>query len=180
MKPIRVKKSFTLIELIVVILLVFSLYFLIFSTSSFRTSEQNEKITLLNLKEYLLKNYKFKDNLKFFCIEEDFSCFLKIDGKLDEKFVLKNFFIQKPEVLQYTKEMEKMEYLDTIIQNETQKVIFELSFNSDYKSKDFILDTLDEKIYLFNSIYKKPLIFESIRVLQDDIENRQIEVKDAF
>ncbi len=180
MALIRVKKSFTLIELIVVILLIFSLYFLLFSTSSFKTSEENQKITLLNLKEYLLKNYDFKENLKFFCIEEDFSCFIKVDDKLDEKFLLKNFFLQKPEVLKYSKEMEKIEYLDTTIQNETQKVIFELSFNSDYKSKDFILDTLDEKIYLFNSIYKKPLVFESIRALQDDIENKQIEVKDAF
>jgi len=59
MKLIRVKKSFTLIELIIVILIMSATYLLVFSTNSFNIKEQNQKLELDNLKDFLLKKFSF-------------------------------------------------------------------------------------------------------------------------
>ena len=52
MDLIRVKKSFTLIELIVVILIISIVYILVFSSSSFCIKNEKEKIDLSYLKEF--------------------------------------------------------------------------------------------------------------------------------
>ena len=72
MALIRVK-SFTLIELIIVILIISATYLLIFSNSSFNIRSQEEKITLYNLKDFLLKNFEYKKNISFLCVEEKFT-----------------------------------------------------------------------------------------------------------
>jgi hypothetical protein len=75
MSLIRVKKSFTLIELIIVILIISVTYLLIFSNVSFNTKNKEEKVTLYNLEDFLFLGMK-----SVLCIykKEDL-----IDGKMD-------------------------------------------------------------------------------------------------
>lgn len=65
MKFIRVKKAFTLIELIIVILITGVTYFLIFSNNSFSLKNTDKKVDLQNLKEFLLQNFSFEKKLSF-------------------------------------------------------------------------------------------------------------------
>ena len=59
MSLIRVKKGFTLIELIIVIVLISTTYFLVFSNNNFNVKQDEKRLDLFNLKEYLIKNFQF-------------------------------------------------------------------------------------------------------------------------
>lgn len=180
MDLIRVKKSFTLIELIVVILIISIVYILVFSSSSFSIKNEKEKIDLSYLKEFLLKKYNFKNEVSFLCIENDFSCFVKVDGKIDKDFKIDHFFKQKPEVYKYYKKEQKEEFSDIRIDNFNYKVIFELKIDSDYKTNEFILDTLQNEVYIFNSIFTKPKVYPTLRDSFEIFEKNEKEVKNAF
>lgn len=180
MKLIRVKKSFTLIELIIVILIMSATYLLVFSTNSFNIKEQNQKLELDNLKDFLLKKFSFKKDLSFLCIDEDFSCYVKVDGKLDKDFKIEKFFKIKPEVYEYDKNERKMEFKELRVDNFNYDVIFELKINSDFKTNEFIVDTFENKVYVFNSIFTKPKIYNSLNESFETFNIQEIEVKDAF
>lgn len=177
---IRVKKGFTLIELIVVILLITVTYFLIFTNSSFKIKKDEIKLSLDNLQEVLIKDFQFEKDISFLCIEENFECFIKIDGVLNQKPIAKNFFKNKPSVYEYSKEQKILEFRQVNINNSNQNIIFELKVDSDYKINEFILDTDEEKVYVFNSIFKEPKIFISLNEVLDQFENNELEVRDAF
>lgn len=177
---IRVKKAFTLIELIIVIILISSTYFLVFTNSSFTIKKDEIKISLSNLKEYLLDNFQFEDELSFICINDSFDCFVKIDGQIDKDFKIEKFFNDKPLIYEYNQTQNKIDFKETRIDDISYNVIFELKIDSDSKSNDFILDTNEEKVFLFNSIYKKPKIYTSLNEVLDEFNTKQLEVKDAF
>lgn len=180
MNFIRVKKGFTLIELIVVIILIMSAYFLIFSNSNFALKKEKIALSLENLREVMLENFEFNDELSFVCIEENYECFFKIDGKIDESSGIKNFFKDKPLVYEYNKELNSIEFAQIELNNTKQDIIFEFKINDDYKTNEFILDSYNDKVYIFNSIFKEPKIYSSLNEVKDDFEKNEIEVKNAF
>lgn len=177
---IRVKKAFTLIELIIVIILISTTYFLVFSNSTFKMKKDVEKLTLLTLKEYLFNNFEFEKELSFLCIEDDFSCYIKKDGILDKDFKVTNFFKTKPDIYEYNKDKRKVELEELRVDNTNHNVIFELKINSDYKTNEFIVDTSESEIFVFNSIFTKPKIYKSLHESMDTFKINRKEVKDAF
>ena len=176
----RVKKACTLIELMVVILLIVVTYFLIFSNSSFKIKKDEIKLSLDNLQEILIKDFQFDKEIAFICIEENFECFIKIDGKLDPKPMVKNFFKEKPSIYEYNKEQKLLEFRQISINNSNENIIFELKINSDYKINEFVLDTNQDKVYIFNSIFKEAKIVDSLKSVLDIFTNNELEVRDAF
>lgn len=180
MNLIRVKKSFTLIELIVVILIMSTTYLLVFSSNTFSFKKNEEKVTLYNLKDFLMNNFSFEKELSFICIEEDFTCFVKADRKLIKDFKIKNFFKQKPEIYEYKIESERVDFKELRIDNFEYRVIFELKINNDYKTNEFIVDTLKDEVYVFNSIFTKPKIFKSLNEVAEAFRINQLEIKNAF
>lgn len=180
MSDIRVKKAFTLIELIIVIVIVSATYFLVFSTNSFNTQTNNKKISLENLKVSLLNTYEFSQKLEFLCIDDSFDCYIKIDGLVSEEKIVSKFFSQKPEVYEY-EERQTLKEFDEIRVNEVDyDVVFNFSINDDFKTNEFILDTLEDKVYVFNSIYDKPSTYDSLSDAFEIFNKNIVEVKDAF
>jgi len=180
MTDIRVKKAFTLIELIIVIVIVSATYFLVFSTNSFNTQNNNKKISLENLKQTLFDKYDFSQSLEFICIDSTFDCYLKVDGVISDKKLVSNFFTNKPEIYEY-EAIETIKEFDSIKINDVDyDVVFRFIINSDYKTNEFILDTLKNKVYIFNSIYEKPLVFEELSNAFEIFNKNIVEVKDAF
>ncbi|RBQ31951.1 hypothetical protein CRU92_04065 [Arcobacter sp. FW59] len=180
MNSIKDKKAFTLIELIIVILILLLIYSLVFSNKSFIVNEDKENLTILNLREFLINNFDFKEDIKFSCIEDNFSCFIKIDNRLKEDFKIENFFTIKPNIYEYNNYKKDIYFKDLRIDNFDYKVIFELRIDNDYKINEFILDNLNGEIYLFNSIFKDPVIYKSFDDILDNFDKNQKEVKDAF
>lgn len=177
---IRVKKGFTLIELIIVIILISTTYFLIFSNTNFDVKKETKRLDLFNLKDYLLDNFEFEKEISFSCIEENFSCFIKVDDKLDKDFKVLNFFKIKPEVYEYSNIETKVDFKELRIDNLNHNVIFELKISADYKTNEFIIDTQDEKIFVFNSIFTKPKIYKTLNESFEVFNLNQLEVRDAF
>lgn len=180
MNFIRVNKAFTLIELVLVIILISSTYFLVFSGSNFTIKPEKTKITLIDLKEFLLKNFKFERELSFVCIEDKFTCYIKIDNNILKSFKVENFFNTKPDVYEYNQNENRIDFDDIRIDDISNNVIFELKIDNDYKSNEFILDTLEDKVYVFNSLFKKAELFTSISEVIEDFNKKQLEVRDAF
>jgi hypothetical protein len=55
-----------------------------------------------------------------------------------------------------------------------------LKINSDYKINEFIIDTLENEVFVFNSIFTKPKIYKTLRDSYEVFEVNKTEVKDAF
>lgn len=179
MSNIRVK-AFTLIELIIVIVIISTTYFLVFSTNSFNSNTQNKKISLENLKKTLLDTYEFNKNLEFICIDDSFDCFVKIDNTLNETKVVEKFFSVKPEVYEYDQIQVQKEFDTLRVDDIDYDVVFKFKINSDYKTNEFILDTLENKVYVFNSLYEEVFVYESLGDAFDMFNKNIVEVKDAF
>jgi len=173
-------KAFTLIELVIVILIILLVYSLVFSNNSFIVKKENKSLDLLNLREFLVDTFSFEEEIVFSCIEDNFSCFVRVDNKLDETFKIENFFILKPNVYEYNTYKRYIEFEDLKIDNFNHKVIFELRIDRDYKINEFIIDSLDGRVYVYNSIFKNPIIYKSFDDIIDDFEKNQKEIKDAF
>ena len=180
MKSIRAKKSFTLIELIIVVFLISIAYFLMFSSSSFDIKEDKVKLNLENIKEYLLENFEFQNELAFICIEDKLTCFIRIDGVYDDELKIENFFQNLPEVYELNQDELKVEFFQTKINDINYNPVFELKINSDFKTNEFIIDKINDKVYVFNSIFKKPQVYKDLREAFEVFYNNEIEVRDAF
>ncbi len=177
---IRVKKSFTLIELIIVIILSGVSAYLMISSDTFAVNSKQDKFSLQNVKSFLLDNYTFNDSISFICVEEDYSCFVKVDGSINSDFKIEKLFSTSPDVYEYNQKREKVDFVPIQIDDDEYNVIFEFKINSDFKSKDYILDTLEDRVYVFNSIFSKAKIFESLDEAFESFDKSSKEVRDAF
>ncbi len=179
MNLIRVKRGFTLIELIIVIALISSTYFLVFSNNSFSVKKNETKLDFYNLKEYLLSNFEFKNELKFSCIEEDLMCYIIIDGKINENLKIQKFLKKIPDVYKYNADSIKVDFAELKINYMNYKVIFELKIDKDYKTNEFIVDTQDN-VLIFNSIFTRPIAYKTLNESLEVFNINKTKVKDAF
>lgn len=179
-KTIRVKKAFTLIELILVIILTSTVSFLAFSNFSLQKPKQY-RVDITNIKEFLFKNFVYKDELSLKCIENDtLDCFVFIDNNLDENIKIENLFIEIPTVYNYDKELSNFEFSRVRMDNIEYETFFELTFNSDRKHQNIVVDMQDSNVYLIHSILKKIKRFENTNDVLDQFYANEIEVKDAL
>ncbi len=174
------RKAFTLIELIIVIILISVSYYLIFSNSNFNINNEKERVSLLDIKKYLIENFEFQNEISLICINEDLVCYVKTDEIINEGIKIVNLFENKPDVYKYQKQEEIIDYESIDIDNLSQDVIFELKINSDYKTNEIIVDTLNDKVYLFNSIFNEVKIYSSLQEVFETFNINQLEVQDAF
>jgi len=167
------KPSFSLVELILVIVLI-SLTYTLFVPKMTLYSDKKEILSLINIKSYLKKNFDYEENLTFSCT--DTTCYIFVDNKMVENFEVKNLFSSLPVVYQNN---EILEFLDITIDNISYSVVFELSFDKDYKSKDLLLEA-NSLFYFYNSIKDEVSVFETLGAYEDSYENLKMEVSDAF
>lgn len=180
MNKTRVKNAFTLVELIIVVLLLFTtMYFFVFSNSNFDVEKRDNIFSLDSLKENLLK-INFNKNISFVCIEDNFDCFIEVDGKIKKDTKIKNIFNIKPEVYEFNTNQIQIDFEPVKIDDIDYDVVFRYEINSDFKGKELILDTLEDKVYVYNSMYKKAKIYESINDAFEVFEKNKLEVRDAF
>ena len=174
------RKSFTLIELIIVIILTSTIYILVFSNFS-SNYEKKYSVGLSNIKEFIFKNFEFQDKLSLVCIEDEgFPCYIFIDGNLKKDIKIENLFSQIPNVYNYDRGLSKYEFTRVRLDDIEYEVFFELKINSDRKHKNIVVDTLDENVYLFSSISKKIRKFKTTNEIIDSFFDNEIEVKDAL
>ncbi|AXH12185.1 pilus assembly FimT family protein [Halarcobacter bivalviorum] len=174
------KKSFTLIELMIVILLISLVYAL--SISSFKMEKKKEfNLDIYNIKDFLIKNFEYTKNLSFVCTkEQNLPCYVFIDEKLVENLKIENFFSQEVRVYNYDKLLSDYEFKTVSINNSEYQPFFELTFNKDFKHKNMIVETSNSKIFLLSSLSNEVKVFNSTNEILDRFNDLEIEVKDAF
>ena len=159
--------------MVFIISLVYSLTLDNFKFNSIKTS----KISLENLQEYLNK-YNFVNKLELICLGDAKKCILKIDGKIDED--IDSPFKEKPTVYEYNDKLNTIYYDDIELkQLDRHEVSFKYTINKYKKATDMIVEAND-KIYIFNSMYKKTIVLESSVEVYDYFDNLNKELKDAF
>lgn len=179
-KTIRVKKAFTLIELILVTILVFTIAYLTATSFNFNTQEKY-RVNLENIKEFLLKKFEFSEKISLTCIEEDtLNCYVFIDGLENKEIKVENLFVNLPKVYNYDKDLSDYTFLRIRLNDIEYEPFFHLEINKDKKHKNIVLDTIDKKVYLFSSISKKPKLFENTNEIIDSFFELETEVKDAL
>jgi hypothetical protein len=179
MKNKRVKSSFTLLELMLVLILISSSYFLIFPKNTFKI-EVNTNISLLNIKEYLLENFNFENDLSLVCVDDKLYCYVIIDDTINQELRIENLFNSIPDVYEYNSKEKKIEFEEIRVNNISRDVFFRLDINNDYKVNELILDTLEDKVYVFNSLFSRAKSYDDLSGAFEDFNRRKEEVKDAF
>jgi len=151
-----------------------------FTASGFTKSNSisNNTITLENLKQILL-DQEYSKQISIKCIEDDYSCFVILDGNLEEHKI-DPIFNEQPTVYTYSKELEKLEFADLELkQFKRYPIVFEYTCKQNQTCSEMIVET-DAKIYIFNDMYKRPKIVAYINDVDEYFEAKIREVKDAF
>lgn len=174
-----IKKSFTIIEIIVVMVLIGLIYFFALNYLNFDSKKMDIKVSLASLPSYLIENFTYEKKIKLICVKEGKECFVLVDGKKNET-VLTELFSEKPEVYSYFTSLERIVYKDIFLDDTNYRVCFEFEINPFLQVNDLIVDTLDAKVYLFKSIFKKPELFSSVDEVIDNLINLKYEVRNAF
>jgi prepilin-type N-terminal cleavage/methylation domain-containing protein len=169
-------RAFTLFELMIVVFIISIVYF--FTLSNFSViSTKNEKVTLSELKQ-LLKSYEYSSDVAMRCFEECKECFIYVDGTKGKR--IDGFFKQEPKFYHYSKELLELEFprykVDDI---EEVDVCFEFTLRRGYLTKEMIVQN-GNRVYLFNNIYQKPVIFKNLVAVEEYFEEARDKVRDAF
>jgi prepilin-type N-terminal cleavage/methylation domain-containing protein len=172
------QKAFTLFEIIIVIILISIFYLLVINNFHKRDISEKQQITLLNLKENLLK-FDYDKSIKIQCINDSFDCLLFIDGILQEQKI-KSLFTQEPIVYKYNKDLDKIEFADLELESlDRYEIVFEYGCNINGKCNEYIVET-PKQIFVYNDIFTKPIVLSYLSDIEQYFTNKIIEVKDAF
>jgi hypothetical protein len=167
-------------ELIIVILLISTIYLLVFSSFSFK-KEKKYKVSLENIKEFMIKNFEYEKELSLVCIEDETKdCFILIDKEINKDIQVDNLFKEIPEVYYYGKDLNSYEFEKIRFDNVEFEPFFELTINSDRKHKNIIVDMGDENIYLIKSISNKAKKYKNTNEIIEEFFENEIEVRDAL
>ncbi|WP_207561977.1 prepilin-type N-terminal cleavage/methylation domain-containing protein [Sulfurimonas aquatica] len=159
------KKAFSLIELMIVIVIIGVVYTLAI-TKLKSVSEQKMSPSLSNLKEYLLSYVKDDvSKVRLLCLDDCSECRVYVDDKKVES--LKSFFDESIEVYYYDALQGATEVKPRVFFNE-EDVQESVCFSFDV-GKNLVADQLivvyEEKAYDYSSYFQKTIVYDSIEEL---------------
>ena len=170
----QIKKGFTLIELLIVVFIISISYTLVVNIISV---DQNERLSLKNLKERLAKE-RFSKSIKVTCIEREHRCYKSIDGELDTEHSFQ-LFASQPTVYKQVKQ-QRFETIsfDTIrVDDFYQNVEFEFSIKKG-SSEELVVE-YGEKFYYYKSLKASPYVFETLNQVDEMIRGYRDSLKVA-
>lgn len=171
-------KGFTLFEVILSIILISVIYLFTINNLELNDTKIDKNIDLNNLKKELL-SYEYLDSIVVSCIDKNYSCFIIVDGKLQEEKI-KNLFSEEPSVYKYNDHFEKLSFEPLELEKlEYQNIIFVYSCDNERKCLEQIV-FVDSKGYIFNDIHVRPTLVRSRSEVEDYFQDKIQEVKDAF
>jgi len=166
------KKAFSLIELLIVLLIISIVYYLNIN----KLTEIKEKdINFLNLREDLNK-IDFDNNIEILCINKINNCKLYIDGFENNNTIINKYFNKKIEIKSYKiKNNEIIEIFNEYkyINNIKENILLSIIFN---KKKVF-----SQKIIKYNNFYydlTEPIYIKKYENLNDIITYKRSKYND--
>lgn len=174
----KIKFAFTLIELILVVVIISIVYGVFVANLTKQSENNNTTKNLINIKSLLLK-YDFDKTIEVQCSETDFRCFVLVDGTLKEELKEK-LFSSHPRVYSYDKNKNKISFNDLKLEElESYPIDFVYKIDKYGKTKDMIVE-VDGKVYVFNSLFDKPIILDSLNDVNEYFDSKISKVKDVF
>jgi len=162
----------------IVIVLLGSVYFIIFST--FNTKEVKKNISIENIKEYLLNNFKYEKELALSCIDSaKIECFVFVDKVRQVEITFVDFFKTIPLVYNYDRELSNYAQSKINIDDTEYETIFEIKIDSDKKHKDMVVE-YNDKVYLITSIFTKIKRYKNTNELIDEFYKKEDDIKNAL
>ena len=166
------KKAFTLIELLIVILIIGVVYTLAIGNFQ-KVAQPQTRVTLATLKEYL-KGFEYQKKVRFLCLDDCSSCDVFVDGKKQTELegVFDNFIDDSIKTYRYS-------VLDGIVNMEynpffdadgiEQDVCFSFSVDKQGVSDQVVVE-FNNKVYDYTPYFEKTKIYYSI---EDFIEAKE-------
>jgi len=171
-----VKKAFSLIELMIVIVIVGVVYSL--AVSGIRKVSEKEMLpSLSNLKVYL-KSYLKEDakSVRYLCLDDCSECSIYVDGIKTK--TLKSFFDESIETYTYNFLQGTQELRDAVFFNREGKqesVCFSLTMDKNSISDQYIV-RYKERVYDYTPYFTQTKVYDSLEELQDEKEKLAQEV----
>lgn len=172
------KKSFTLFEIILSIILISIVY--LFALNSFPKSSSivSDKITLNNLKSNIL-SLPFNETVSIKCIGNSYRCFVILDEEVQNDLI-EPFLNQTPDVYKYNKDLQRIEFDHFELEKlDRYEIVFEFNCKKNGICDELIVQT-DEKVYIYSNLKDTPDTIDYISDINEYFDNKIQEVKDAF
>lgn len=159
------KKAFSLIELLIVIVIIGVVYSLSINKFNKLSEVDATKITLSNLKEYM-QNIPHKNSVRFLCLDDCSACSIYVDDKIDKKLEgsLNGFLDSSVNVFKYDFDngmQEKKEDAFFNKDNVEKNVCFSY-FIDKYGVGDQIYVEFKNKVYDFTNYFNKTTVYDSL------------------
>jgi len=123
--------------------------------------------------------YDFDKTIEVQCSEVDRRCFVLIDGVMKEELKEK-LFSSNPTVYSYDTKRDKIRFNDLKLEKlESYPIDFVYKIDKYGKTKDMIVE-VDEKVYIFNSLFEKPTIVDNFGDVQGYFDSKESKVRDVF
>jgi len=164
------KSSFTLFELLIVILIISIIYGIFIE----KINSKEYYLSQVGLKEIdkFFKDLEFNETAKIVCSNECEKCWLYVDGKRVKK--VKSFFKEKPTVYDFDIHgiLSQIQFLPLFKGLNPQEVCFEYVKYPNHSNSSYIVE-YKKKFYIFFSYFHPPKVTESISSAQDVFDPSQ-------
>ncbi len=163
------KKGFSLIELMIVIVIIGVVYTLAI-TKLKTVGEEKVKPSLANLKEYLLSVDKEAEETRFLCLDDCSECSVYTDGKKVQS--MKSFFDSSIETYTYNFLQGTNEVKDALFFNKEgneENVCFSLNVTKDGIADQYLV-VYKDKTYDYTLAFEKTKVYD---FLEEAVEAKQ-------
>ncbi|BCD63170.1 hypothetical protein NitYY0826_P11 (plasmid) [Nitratiruptor sp. YY08-26] len=158
------KSSFTLFELLIVILIISIIYGIFIE----RLNSKEEEIKRLGLEDIheFLSSYDFNESVKLRCVDQGRSCYLFLDGQKREKIPFS--FRSEPKVYDFDIHgmLSQVRFVPLFEGNMPKDVCFEYDLYPNGSGSSYIVE-YEKRYYVFYSYLHPVRIVKSIAKAQD-------------
>lgn len=168
------RKAFSLIELLIVVIIIGVVYNLAVGSFEKIARPQNEKITLQNLKKFLAK-IEYEKQIQLLCLNDCSRCNLFIDGVVAEDFdkVFEDFLDMSVQTYRYDPLLGVVEYQQELYFDSNdveQRVCFSYAMGID-KIGEQIVVKFKDKVYDFSDYTDDVMLYNSLLEFLEAKEN---------
>ncbi len=163
----QIKKGFTLIEILVVIIIIMLVYSLLVVNFHINSGDKSEKVNLINFKKYLINSYPHY-KIDFICLEECKRCFVKVGSKFEDFY-----FTLDRDIEVYTFDITSTRVKKEFGKMGDDEICFQYTILPDKTSEPVIIKN-------FNKYYYIPSFFGEVKVFDDFSEAKEWYFKESY
>ena len=164
------KKSFTLFEIMIVLIIILVVYGVVFTTLS------HKKHNLVSIKPDMIKDFlskqDFQNNIELVCLK-DYKCIVYIDNNISN-ISFQSLFKNDIEVYQFKKNrFEEIDFKDMEINDKNYEVTLRLKIYKPHNNKELVIKYKNDKLLYIHPYFTIIKTFSSISDIEEYIMDNQ-------